>query len=57
MIGALCGAALSFGIARYFGRDFVMKLIKHQGQWFEEGVERQGFLIICIMALGAAHTL
>lgn len=51
MIGAICGAALSFGIARYFGRDFVLKLIKHQGEWFEDGVERQGFLIVCIMRL------
>lgn len=51
MIGALCGAALSFSIARYLGRDWVMKLIHHKAQWFEEGVEKQGFLIILVLRL------
>lgn len=51
MIGALLGAALSFAIARYLGRDWVLKLIHHKGQWFETGVEKQGFLIILILRL------
>lgn len=51
MIGAACGATLSFFIARFLGRDVVMKLLKHNAQWFDEGVERQGFLIILVMRL------
>lgn len=51
MIGAVCGASLSFFIARYLGRDWVLKLVRHKGQWFEEGVERQGFLIILVLRL------
>lgn len=51
MIGAACGATLSFYIARFLGRDFVMHLIKHKAEWFEAGVERRGFLIVLIMRL------
>lgn len=51
MIGALCGASLSFFIARFLGREWVLKLIRHKAQWFDDGVEKQGFLIILIMRL------
>ncbi len=51
IIGAICGASLSFLIARYLGRDWVLKLIHHKGQWFDEGVEKQGFLIILVLRL------
>lgn len=51
MIGALCGASLSFFIARFLGREWVMKLVRHKAEWFDEGVEKQGFLIILIMRL------
>ncbi len=51
MIGASCGATLSFFIARFLGRDFVTKLIKHKAEQFEDGIERQGFFVILIMRL------
>lgn len=51
IIGALCGASLSFFIARYLGREWVLKLIHHKAQWFDDGVEKQGFLIILILRL------
>lgn len=46
IIGAAFGGTLSFYISRNFGRDVVEKLIKHKAQWFEDGAEKQGFLLI-----------
>lgn len=51
IIGAICGSTLSFCIARLIGREFVMKLARHKADWFEEGVEKQGFLIILLLRL------
>lgn len=51
MIGAACGATLSFFLARFFGRDLVMKLIRHRAEQFQDGIERQGFFVILIMRL------
>ena len=51
MIGAICGSTLSFYIARLIGRDFVMKLVRHKADWFEDGVEKQGFIIILLLRL------
>ena len=51
MIGAVCGGTLAFYISRYFGRGIVEKLIRHKANWFEEGVEKRGFLLILILRL------
>jgi uncharacterized membrane protein YdjX (TVP38/TMEM64 family) len=51
IIGAVCGGTLSFFIARHFGRGLVEKLIKHKAQWFDDGVEKKGFLLILILRL------
>lgn len=51
IIGAVCGGILSFFIARHFGRGLVEKLIKHKAQWFDDGVEKKGFLLIFILRL------
>lgn len=51
ILGAICGGTLSFFIARYFGRGLVEKLIKHKAQWFDDGVEKKGFLLIFILRL------
>ena len=46
IIGAAIGGTLSFYISRTFGRDTVEKLIKHKAKWLEDGVEKQGFMVI-----------
>lgn len=51
IIGAVCGAALSFYIARFLGRAVVDKLVHGKGKWFEDGVEKRGFLIIFMLRL------
>ena len=51
MIGALCGGTLAFYISRYFGRGMVEGLIKHKAEWFDDGVEKKGFLLILILRL------
>lgn len=51
LIGAIFGSTLSFYIARLIGRDFVLKLVRHRADWFEDGVEKQGFLIILLLRL------
>ncbi|KIN83201.1 TVP38/TMEM64 family protein [Clostridium botulinum] len=51
IIGAICGASLSFYIARLLGRTVVEKLIRGKGKWFEDGVEKNGFLVVFILRL------
>lgn len=51
IIGALLGATLSFFIARFLGRGIVNKLVHNKGKWFEDGVEKRGFLIILALRL------
>lgn len=51
IIGAVCGGTLSFFISRTFGRGLVEKLIKGKGEWFEDGIEKRGFLFIFILRL------
>ena len=51
IIGALFGATLSFFIARFLGRGIVNKLVHNKGKWFEDGVEKRGFLIILALRL------
>lgn len=51
MIGALMGGTLSFYISRYFGREFVEKLIGHKAKGLEAGVEKSGFLFILMLRL------
>ncbi|EKS4342816.1 TVP38/TMEM64 family protein [Clostridium sporogenes] len=51
IIGAVCGASLSFYIARVLGRNVVEKLVKGKGKWFEDGVEKNGFLVVFILRL------
>ncbi|KGO14422.1 membrane protein [Clostridium botulinum] len=51
IIGVICGASLSFYIARLLGRTVVEKLIRGKGKWFEDGVEKNGFLVVFILRL------
>lgn len=51
IIGAVTGATLSFFIARYLGREIVEKLIKGKASYFENGIEKNGFLLILILRL------
>lgn len=51
IIGAVCGGTLSFYIARFLGRSVVDKLVYGKGKWFEDGVEKKGFLIIFTLRL------
>ncbi|WP_251860443.1 TVP38/TMEM64 family protein [Clostridium sp. Marseille-Q2269] len=51
VIGAVCGASLSFYIARVLGRTMVDKLVRGKGKWFEDGVEKNGFLVVFILRL------
>lgn len=51
IIGAVCGGTLSFFISRAFGRGLVEKLIKGKAEWFEDGIEKRGFLFIFILRL------
>lgn len=51
MIGAVCGGTLSFFISRIFGRGLVEKLIKGKAEWFEDGIEKRGFLFILMLRL------
>lgn len=51
VIGAVCGASLSFYIARVLGRTVVDKLVRGKGKWFEDGVEKNGFLVVFILRL------
>lgn len=51
IIGAVLGATLSFCISRYLGRSFAEKLIRHKAEWFDEGVEDRGFIIILMLRL------
>lgn len=51
LIGAVCGGTLAFYISRCFGRNLVEKLAKHKAEWFEEGVEKRGFLLILTLRL------
>lgn len=51
IIGAVCGGTLSFFISRTFGRGLVEKLIKGKEEWFEDGIEKRGFLFILMLRL------
>lgn len=51
VIGAVCGATLSFFMSRFFGRGLVQRLIKGKAEWFEDGIEKRGFLFIFILRL------
>ncbi|GAA0746064.1 TVP38/TMEM64 family protein [Clostridium oceanicum] len=51
IIGALFGAVLSFYISRILGRSVVSKIVKNKGRYFEEGVEKKGFILILILRL------
>lgn len=51
VIGAACGGTLSFFISRLYGRGIVEKLSKGKVKWFDEGVEKRGFIFIFILRL------
>jgi uncharacterized membrane protein YdjX (TVP38/TMEM64 family) len=54
LIGATLGAALSFMIARYFGRQFIESFTwLHRGKIksFDEGIEKNGLRMILFMRL------
>lgn len=51
IIGALFGAVLSFYISRILGRSVVSNIVKNKGRYFEEGVEKKGFILILILRL------
>lgn len=50
-IGALLGSTTAFYIARFLGREAVEKILKGKMHSFEEGIEKNGFLIILILRL------
>lgn len=49
VIGAACGGTLSFFISRLYGRGIVKKLAKGKIKWFDQGVEKRGFIFILIL--------
>ncbi|SKA83055.1 Uncharacterized membrane protein YdjX, TVP38/TMEM64 family, SNARE-associated domain [Caloramator quimbayensis] len=51
MIGALCGATLSFYISRLLGKEALKKIITKEINYFEEGLSRNGFFIILVLRL------
>lgn len=51
MIGALCGATLSFYISRLLGKEALKKIIKKDINYFEKGLSKNGFLIILLLRL------
>lgn len=55
LLGATCGSALSFLIARYMGRDWVEGFIERHGRErfkeLDERVERQGWKIVAFTRL------
>ena len=51
VIGAICGATLSFGLARYFGKTLAEKLIRNKVQWLSNHAEQNGFLIVLLLRL------
>lgn len=51
VIGAVCGGTLSFFISRFFGRELVQRLVKGKVEWFEDGIEKKGFIFIFILRL------
>lgn len=50
-LGALLGSTTAFFIARFLGREAVEKLLRGKVQSFENGVEKNGFLLILILRL------
>ena len=50
-LGALLGATTAFLISKYLGREAVEKLLKGKIQSFENGLEKNGFLLILILRL------
>lgn len=51
VLGALGAASLAFFVARFLGRSIVEKLMKGKGKLFEDGVEKNGFLLILLLRL------
>jgi len=51
VIGALIGGTISFYISRILGREIVEKLVRGKGKWFEDGIEKKGFLLILTLRL------
>lgn len=51
MIGAICGATLSFYISRFLGKGSISKFIKKDINCFKNGIEKKGFLIILLLRL------
>ncbi|MGE5628848.1 MAG: TVP38/TMEM64 family protein [Solirubrobacterales bacterium] len=51
IIGAAIGGSISFYISRIFGRNIVEKLVRGKGKWFDEGVEKKGFIVILTLRL------
>ena len=51
IIGALIGGTISFYISRLLGREIVDKIVRGKGKWFEDGIEKKGFLLILTLRL------
>ena len=51
IIGALIGGTISFYISRFLGREIVDKIVRGKGKWFEQGIEKKGFLLILTLRL------
>ncbi len=50
-IGAMAGAALSFTIGRYLGRDFAASLIGERLKKYDDAIERNGFATVLYLRL------
>lgn len=51
LIGAGCGAGISFCISRFFGRSLVKKLSKDKLQSIEKYLEKDGFFVVILLRL------
>lgn len=51
LIGACCGASISFCISRFFGRSLVKKLSKEKLQSIEKHLEKDGFFVVILLRL------
>lgn len=51
MVGALCGGSLAFFIARFLGREFLLKWLKKDFEKLENSIENNSFSIILLLRL------
>lgn len=51
LIGAVCGASISFYISRFFGRNLVKRISSDKLQWVEKNLEQDGFFVVILLRL------